>query len=123
MHHSCWIVRPLLKLCLRICRKWNDESWISGPDIPGWCLNQKARCWGCLCLAASCTFCLYQWDVDVSVYINSDSYRHGIGRALYTALCVLRRLGYFNAYAGISLLTGRAWDCTSRSALRADRYF
>ncbi len=46
----------------------------------------------------------YQWDVDVSVYINSDSHRHGIGRALYTALfALLRRLGYFNAYAGISL--------------------
>jgi phosphinothricin acetyltransferase len=46
----------------------------------------------------------YQWHVDVSVYINSDSHRHGIGRALYTALfALLRRLGYFNAYAGISL--------------------
>jgi phosphinothricin acetyltransferase len=46
----------------------------------------------------------YQWDVDVSVYIDSDSQRHGIGRALYTALfALLRRLGYFNAYAGISL--------------------
>jgi phosphinothricin acetyltransferase len=46
----------------------------------------------------------YQWDVDVSVYIDSDSHRHGIGRALYTALfALLRGLGYFNAYAGISL--------------------
>jgi len=46
----------------------------------------------------------YQWSVDVSVYINSHSQHRGIGRALYTALfALLRRQGYFNAYAGISL--------------------
>jgi phosphinothricin acetyltransferase len=46
----------------------------------------------------------YQWCVDVSVYINSDWQHRGIGRALYTALlALLRRQGYFNAYAGIAL--------------------
>jgi len=46
----------------------------------------------------------YKWCVDVSVYINSDSQHRGIGRALYTALfALLRRQGYFNAYAGIAL--------------------
>jgi phosphinothricin acetyltransferase len=38
------------------------------------------------------------------VYINSDWQHRGIGRALYTALlALLRRQGYFNAYAGIAL--------------------
>jgi L-amino acid N-acyltransferase YncA len=46
----------------------------------------------------------YRWSVDVSVYINSDSHHRGIGRALYMALFeLLRRQGYFNAYAGIAL--------------------
>ena len=46
----------------------------------------------------------YQWSTDVSVYIHPDGHRRGIGRALYTALFeVLRRQGYVNAYAGITL--------------------
>ena len=46
----------------------------------------------------------YQWSVDVSVYVHSDFRRCGIGRGLYTSLFeILPALGYFNAYAGITL--------------------
>jgi len=46
----------------------------------------------------------YQWSADVSVYIHESARKQRIGRALYTALLdLLRRQGYFNAYAGITL--------------------
>lgn len=46
----------------------------------------------------------YQWSVDVSCYVHRDFRRHGIGRALYARLLqILRRQGFFNAYAGIAL--------------------
>jgi len=46
----------------------------------------------------------YQWSVDVAVYIHADRHRRGVGRSLYEELFgMLRRLGYVNAYAGITL--------------------
>jgi len=46
----------------------------------------------------------YRWDVDVAVYLAAAAHRRGIGRRLYRALFeVLRRQGYVNGYAGISL--------------------
>lgn len=46
----------------------------------------------------------YQWSVEVSVYIASSRHRSGIGRRLYQHLFdILRRQGYVNAYAGITL--------------------
>jgi L-amino acid N-acyltransferase YncA len=46
----------------------------------------------------------YQWSTDVSVYIHESARKQRVGRALYTALFdLLRRQGYFNAYAGITL--------------------
>ena len=46
----------------------------------------------------------YQWSVEVSVYVHPQAHRRGVGRALYTALFdLLRRQGYANAYAGITL--------------------
>lgn len=46
----------------------------------------------------------YQWCVETSVYIHAQARRRGIGRALYGALFeLLRRQGYINAYAGITL--------------------
>ena len=48
--------------------------------------------------------CAYQWSVEVSVYIRDGARRSGIGRALYRSLFeVLRRQGYVNAFAGITL--------------------
>jgi L-amino acid N-acyltransferase YncA len=46
----------------------------------------------------------YQWSVEVSVYVDPQTRRCGVGRALYTALFgLLRRQGYVNAFAGITL--------------------
>jgi len=46
----------------------------------------------------------YQWCVDVSVYLELHLQRRGVGRALYSVLLeILRRQGYANAYAGITL--------------------
>jgi L-amino acid N-acyltransferase YncA len=46
----------------------------------------------------------YQWSVEVSVYIHELARKCGLGRALYLSLFeVLRRQGYANAYAGITL--------------------
>jgi L-amino acid N-acyltransferase YncA len=46
----------------------------------------------------------YQWCVEVSIYIHGAARRRGVGQALYTSLFeLLRRQGYVNAYAGITL--------------------
>lgn len=46
----------------------------------------------------------YRWDVDVAIYLAADAHRRGLGRRLYAALFgLLRRQGYVNAYAGVSL--------------------
>jgi phosphinothricin acetyltransferase len=46
----------------------------------------------------------YRWAVNISVYVD-DRFRHrGVGRRLYHALVgILRRQGFVNAYAGITL--------------------
>ena len=45
----------------------------------------------------------YRWSVDLSVYIEEKYHRYGLGTALYTALLeLLRKQGYFTAYAGVS---------------------
>lgn len=46
----------------------------------------------------------YQWSVETSVYVHPNGHRQGIARQLYTTLFnLLRRQGYYNAYAGITL--------------------
>jgi phosphinothricin acetyltransferase len=46
----------------------------------------------------------YRWAVDVSVYVDAQFRRRGVGRALYVAILALLRLqGYFKAYAGVAL--------------------
>ena len=46
----------------------------------------------------------YQWSVEVTVYVQHDQHRLGVGRALYTSLLELLRLqGFFNAYAVITV--------------------
>ena len=46
----------------------------------------------------------YRWTVDVTVYIDANRHRRGIGRALYTSLlAMLRAQGFFKAYAGVTL--------------------
>jgi L-amino acid N-acyltransferase YncA len=46
----------------------------------------------------------YRWSLNVSVYIAAGCRRQGIGRALYTSLFALVRLGgYYSAHAGVTL--------------------
>jgi phosphinothricin acetyltransferase len=46
----------------------------------------------------------YRWSVDVTAYVHDDWQRRGVGRRLYGALlAILRRQGYYRAYAGIAL--------------------
>lgn len=46
----------------------------------------------------------YRWAVDVAVYVDPAFRRQGVGRALYADLLpAVTRLGYFRAYAGITL--------------------
>jgi phosphinothricin acetyltransferase len=46
----------------------------------------------------------YRWSADVAVYVDQNHHRQGLGRHLYTSLIAeLKRLGYFNAFAGITL--------------------
>ena len=46
----------------------------------------------------------YQWSVDVTVYIQQEARRTGIGRALYTALFeLLAGQVFFQCFAGITL--------------------
>jgi L-amino acid N-acyltransferase YncA len=46
----------------------------------------------------------YRWAVDVAIYIAAEHRRRGLGRALYQSLfSILRRQGYFRAFAGVTL--------------------
>jgi phosphinothricin acetyltransferase len=46
----------------------------------------------------------YEWSIDVSVYIDRNLHRRGIGRALYTTLfAILVQQGFYNAFAGVTL--------------------
>lgn len=46
----------------------------------------------------------YLWSVDVSVYVGENRRGKGVGRALYDELLgLLRRQGFFNVYAGVTL--------------------
>lgn len=46
----------------------------------------------------------YRWSVDISVYVDPEWQRSGIGRLLYDELLErLRRQGFVNVYAGVTL--------------------
>ncbi len=46
----------------------------------------------------------YQWAVEVSVYVDNEFQRGGVGERLYDSLfSILERQGYYDAYAGITL--------------------
>lgn len=46
----------------------------------------------------------YQWSIDVAVYVGAAHRGQGVGTGLYSALFpILRRQGFFAAYAGITM--------------------
>ncbi len=45
----------------------------------------------------------YQWSTEISIYVDQDRRRQGVGRALCNRLLeILRDQGFFSAYAGIA---------------------
>jgi phosphinothricin acetyltransferase len=48
--------------------------------------------------------CAYAWTAEVSVYIDPDHHRRGVGRALYNQLLpILKAQGYVTLIAGITV--------------------
>ncbi len=46
----------------------------------------------------------YQWDVELSIYIDKDFHKQGLGKVLYVALeQELKRRGFLNLYACIAV--------------------
>jgi phosphinothricin acetyltransferase len=46
----------------------------------------------------------YRWSADISVYVDPEWHGRGVGRALYGELLgILRRQGYANVFAGVTL--------------------
>jgi L-amino acid N-acyltransferase YncA len=74
------------------------------PRFPWLVCEQEGRVAGFAYASEHRSRSAYQWSVDVAAYLDERLQRHGLGRALYTALlAILRRQGFFNAYAGIAL--------------------
>jgi len=45
----------------------------------------------------------YRWSVDISVYVDEEWQRRGVGRALYAELLpIVRQQGFVNVYAGVA---------------------
>ena len=88
------VVPEATEMAERIQAHRDRYPWLvceRGADILGYASAHRARQ-------------AYQWCVEVSVYVHPQAHRCGVGRALYTALFeLLRRQGYVNAYAGITL--------------------
>jgi L-amino acid N-acyltransferase YncA len=71
---------------------------------PGWCGEHHGEVLGYAYASAHRTRAAYQWSVDVSVYVQAQVQRSGVGCALYSSLFKLLTLqGFYNAYAGITL--------------------
>jgi L-amino acid N-acyltransferase YncA len=80
----------------RVCRVTAEYPWLVCTD--------GARVLGYAYLGRHHERAAYRWAVDVSVYVQRDVRRRGLGRALYTALLRLASAqGFCNAYAGITL--------------------
>ena len=80
----------------RIRRAVGERPWLVYED--------GGAVWGYAYAARHRERLAYQWSVEVSVYVHRLKHRAGVGRALYQVLFQeLARLGYYNAYAGITL--------------------
>ena len=74
------------------------------PAYPWLVCEQEGRVVGYAYASRHSARAAYQWSVDMSVYVNPDFQRRGIGRGLYVSLAgILKVQGFFNAYAGVAL--------------------
>ena len=72
--------------------------------FPWLVLEEDGRIAGYVYASAHRERAAYGWSVDVTAYVAAEYRRHGVGRALYTALFgILAAQGYFKAYAGVTL--------------------
>jgi L-amino acid N-acyltransferase YncA len=85
-----------VEMARRIGKTLETHPWLVGVEA--------GRVVGYAYATAHKTRAAYRWAADVSVYIQQDAHRRGLGRGLYTALFeLLRTQGIVNAYAGITL--------------------
>ena len=64
-----------------------------GGDLVGYAYAAKHRSLGA-----------YQWSVETSIYVSPQFHRRGIATRLYSAMLkMLKKQGFYNAYAGITL--------------------
>ena len=74
------------------------------PRLPWLVAERDGRLLGYAYAAPHRERAAYRWSVDISVYVAAASRRIGVGRRLYEELLsVLRRQGYLNAHAGVTL--------------------
>lgn len=80
----------------RITKTTRDHPWLvaeRGGRIAGFAYARRHR-----------QRAAYRFSVEVSVFVAGGFRRSGVGRMLYDTLFdILRRQGYYNAYAGIAL--------------------
>src|SRR5262249_49535543 len=74
------------------------------PHWPWLVCEQEGKILGYVYASQHRSRAAYRWSTDVSVYIDEQFHRLGIGRGLYSSLfAILTLQGFYNAYAGITL--------------------
>jgi phosphinothricin acetyltransferase len=90
------VVPSIDEFAARIARVTAGWQWLVA--------EEDGRCVGYAYGASHRERAAYRWSVEVSAYVLPAHHRRGIGRALYLKLFEdLRRQGFCNAYAGITL--------------------
>lgn len=85
------------EIAQRISKTLESYPWLV------WC-DEQSVVQGYAYASQHRTRAAYQWSVDTTVYVANTAQRQGVGRALYQQLlATLRELGYYSAYAGITL--------------------
>ena len=85
-------------------KRWRSALPPSSHSARGSCSRTTARSSGYAYAGPHNERWAYRWSVNTAIYISRTHQRRGAGRALYTALFdLLRRLGYYQAIAGITL--------------------
>ena len=73
-------------------------------QFPWLVIEDNERCLGYAYASPHRSRAAYQWSTEVSVYLDDDIHRQGIGTRLYNELFRLLQIqGYVNAYAGITI--------------------
>jgi phosphinothricin acetyltransferase len=81
-----------------------EERFLTITEVFPWLVcESEGKLAGYTYASAAFERAAYQWDADLTVYLDRTFYRKGIATALYTCLIELLRLqGYYNLYAVIT---------------------